>query len=171
MTLQTSALILAWAAIALLGLALSGLLRQIRLLQLQQARPDRRPDFHAGPVIGTAAPELRTGATWAKRTVLLFVDHGCTSCERLFPIVESLAEPSDHVDFKIIFPGSPNGFQTSRAEVLADQEAAFGAFNIPATPYGIVVNSQGVVVAASPLGSEAALREFLNGESERKAVL
>ncbi|MGH3039433.1 MAG: hypothetical protein ACRDLZ_08520 [Gaiellaceae bacterium] len=84
---------------------------------------------------------------------------------------KSLAESSDQADFRILFSGSLNGFETSRVAALGNQEAAFSKFNIPATPYGVIVNSQGVVVAASPLGSESALREFVSAGTKGGSVV
>jgi hypothetical protein len=157
MSFQTTALVLAWVAIVLLGLALSGLLRQIHLLRLGQVRPQ----LHSGPVVGMPAPELGRDNRRPRTAVLLFSDRGCASCDRLLPEFEALAREDDGLEFKVLFPGSPNGFESGHVDILGGQAETFARFRIPATPYGVAVDSEGTVAAAGPIGSSSLLREFV----------
>jgi hypothetical protein len=158
MSVQTTALILAWVAIGLLGLAMSGLVRQIHALAAGQ----RVAGFALGPAIGSPAPELGgNGKVWTRPTALLFVDDNCPSCAELLPEFATLAESTNGAGFAAVFPGSATGFTSSVVQALEGQEAAFERFRIPATPFGVVVGADGLVVAAEPIGSAAALRALV----------
>jgi hypothetical protein len=166
MSVQTTALILAWVAIALLALALSGLLRQVHLLRLGQSRPQ----LDSGPTVGSLAPELNGDMEWPRPTVLLFADRGCSSCDRLLPVFETIAQSNTGVDFKVVFPGDANGFHSPHVETLTDQARLFAQFRIPATPYGVAVGHEGEVADASPIGSSSLLQQFVESVHERGAV-
>ena len=72
MTFQTSALLLSWAAILLLALVVSGLIRQVHALA---AGPRR-----VGPRPGAAAPGLAGTAPTARPLLLLFLSADCRTC-------------------------------------------------------------------------------------------
>ena len=157
MSVQTTALLLAWVAIALLGLALAGLLRQVHLL----SRGRVQPRFRAGPEVGSIAPELAPGDRWARRAVLLFAERGCNPCDRILPLFQELAARRSDIDFKLLFRGPGNGVVNAHVEVLTDQDQAFQGFGIPATPYGVIIDERGTVMAAAPVGSHARLQQLL----------
>ena len=157
MSFQTSALILAWVAIALLGLALSGLLRQLHAFR-QNLMP---PSFDVGPRVGTRAQALEAAVADTQTTVVVFADRGCASCEHVLERVEELAAREWELAFKVAFPGDANGFRSSRVETLVEQAALFEELRIPATPYAVATGPEGAIVAVGPLGSPAMLDDFV----------
>lgn len=164
MSFEASALILAWVAIALLALAMAGLVRQVRVLS-EQPRGGR---FLHSPLVGSAAPDL-TGQGWARRTVLLFVAPDCEVCHARLADLETLAASNgDDLAFAAVFPGEANGFASSRVKVLANQRAAFDQFRVPITPFGAVVTAQGTVSYVGTIGSSQAVAEL--GKRAREAV-
>jgi thiol-disulfide isomerase/thioredoxin len=155
---QTTALILAWVAIALLGLALSGLLRQLN--SLTSAQEIQR--FSVGPTVGEPAPPLDGAADWAKRPrVLLFARTGCPGCSEVLPEFAALAQSNEGIDFVSVFPDNAGGYSSPHVRVLTEQPGAFDRYLIPVTPFGVTVDADGVVRDGEPLGSAIALRHLV----------
>jgi thiol-disulfide isomerase/thioredoxin len=157
MSVQASALILAWIAIAMLALAMSGLLRQVRALSAQTTQPSAR----ASALTGAPAPEFQgTTLQWDRPTLLLFVTSDCKVCQERLRELESLAEQDGDLSYVAVFPGSADDLHSQRLQVLQNQSAAFSRFSIPVTPFGVVVTPGGVVAHAAAVGSSSALHQL-----------
>jgi hypothetical protein len=115
-TFTASALVVAWGAIALLGLALSAVVARLHRVEQRLESP---------PLVGRRLPELGPGLT-------LLVERGCASCDA------AVAAAGDH------------------DAVLWREDAPdlFDELGISVTPYGLVTDAAGVVLAAGPAGSE-----------------
>jgi len=152
MDLITSLLVLAWVAIALLAFAVAGLLAQIR--DLRSGGSSIAP---IGPAVGTAAPAV-AGLPYRKRSILMFADHGCPTCEVILPEVVALAKVGSP-QFVALFKGPATPLQG--VLTLANQEDAFTAFDVRVTPFAVAVDESGKVVRAAPLGSRADFEQFV----------
>jgi hypothetical protein len=166
MDFQTSALILAWAAILLLALAMSGLLRQVHALST-----GRGPRQAAGPPVGSPAPPLGPGDQERPdlATVALFVDTSCDVCTQSLRVAEELAATgAGQVRFLAVFPADADGFRQQRVEVIEHAQEAFEQYRIPLTPFGVVIGGDGRVERTSALGSEALVRQLVDDALGRR---
>lgn len=155
MSIEVSAIVLAWIAIILLGFAMSGLLRQVRFLTHQAGKRVER-----FPLVGEHVAPVDS-RSWSAPTVLVFARGDCEVCERRLAEVDALAQSESEVRFVAIFADYPNGFTGSRIDVVRNDEAAFSRFKVPVVPFGVVVGSGGLVVDAGPLGSTEAVERLL----------
>jgi hypothetical protein len=165
MDFRTSALILAWLAILILALGMSGLLRQVRALST-----GRTSQPQAGPVIGGPAPPLigDDGVEPGATTVALFVDASCGSCAGVLRLGEELAAAhDDRLRFVAVYPTNPDGVEHRRVRVV-ENRSAFLSYRVPVTPYGVVVDHDGRIAHAGPLGSDELLRDLVAGAVERR---
>ncbi|WP_131103239.1 hypothetical protein [Ornithinimicrobium sufpigmenti] len=172
MTFTASALVLAWVAILLLALGLAGLLRQVSLLtrQLETGAPGATggPATRAVPagagarttreLIGFTAPADvvdRLRHDDADLTVVAFVAPGCSSCTitlRTLATDPLLAE--GRVGLTIVSTGScgpatadADGVQ--RLSCISQGRDLLDRLAVPATPYLLVLDHDGVVRAAT----------------------
>lgn len=159
MNFETSALILTWAAIALLALAMSGLLRQVRIL----ASTSTSRMAQLGPPIGFVAPGLEADSRgWPTPAVLMFLDMGCRTCQQVLRAFSDVATTNGHdVSYVAVFRGDADATAGSRVTMMTNQRTAFDRFHVPVTPFGVVLDGSGVVKAARPIGSTEAMTEFL----------
>ena len=158
MSFTDSALLAAWLAIALLGFALAGVVRQVRVLSSSGITRLRSPDASN---IGRQLPrELLT--TYANRHVFLFVKPQCDVCEQRLEELDTLAvDQSQGLAFAAVFPHAPNGFDGSHVRVFSSQARLLEEFPIPVTPYGIVATADGTIVGSRAVGSEEELRRLV----------
>jgi hypothetical protein len=132
----TSALVVSWVAIGLLGFALAGVLARVHRLEQDLAGPARTATPVGQPL---ALPDVEHGPLLA-----LFVDRDCGACERAADGVDGLVDQG-------------------RAVVYWRDEApeVFGAVDVPISPFAIVVDEGLRVVAAHPVGSAKRLDEAI----------
>lgn len=171
MSFEVTAFILTWAVLALLGLALSGVLRQLHLLQ------QRLPTGVApGPRIGGPFPD-RAGATMGRDrpSLLLFASASCPPCQNVIPAFTALSGDETWARFVLIAPDSdelslhgagPNGV-SENVEVWKNERELLSTLRISALPYGMLVDEDGRIAGATPCGSDAALREFVISMREK----
>jgi hypothetical protein len=159
MSFYATALLLAWVAIVLLGLTVSGLVRQVHALQ----SPRRPEGLEADLPTGAQAPAI-DGLAWDRQrtNLLLFVDASCHSCAQVLPYLDALArERNGDTAFTALFAGHDGGFRTDHVRVLTGQAGAFERYQVPLTPFGVRVSPKGVLVAAAPVGSDKILKELV----------
>jgi hypothetical protein len=159
MSFYGSALLLAWVAIVLLGLTVSGLVRQVHALRSGH-QPER---LEADLVTGTQAP-IVDGLAWDRQrtNVLLFVDASCHSCAQVLPYLDTLArERSGDIAFAALFAAHDGDFRTDHVRVLTRQARAFERYQVPLTPFGVKVSPEGVLIAAAPVGSNEILKDLV----------
>ncbi|GAA2608009.1 hypothetical protein SMC26_17595 [Actinomadura fulvescens] len=161
MSFQTTALTLAWVAIAILALGMSGLVRQIRILQGPAAAPaDSRP---SPGLVGVTAPGLAgVPQSWSKPAVILFATSSCEVCdERLTELATEAAIEGDTLAFFAVYEAPPREQPAVTITTLVD-EAAFDAYEIPITPFGVVVGMDGVIREARRVGSQQAIERLID---------
>ncbi|MGW2563635.1 hypothetical protein ACWCXB_31310 [Streptomyces sp. NPDC001514] len=186
MDFTTSALIASWAAIALLALVVSGLVRQVH--QLSRAQPNRPGRVGIAP--GAPAPRLDTAKlddtagldgllTPGRAALLLFLDADCSTC------VQVLAEAGawtirqsqggqghggqDHGHSDAVAPqllglyaGPAPHTGEGAVPVRGGRPELFTAYDIPATPYAVAIDAEGRIARSEPLGSATALLRLLD---------
>lgn len=161
MSFLTSAVVLAWVAIAALAFAMSGLLRQIRILTAVVAPSGPR----LGPALGSVAPPLTRGIDGEQAqdmTLLLFVDDRCQSCNAVLESVVAIDGQRPSIGRRVaIFEGHASGFSKPGIETVTNAKEAFRAFRVPVTPYAVAVSAEGRIVAADAVGSAPAFDGFL----------
>lgn len=177
MTFTTAALLLAWAAILTLTLAVAGLLGQVRSLRREATSGLR---VRLGPAVGEAAPPLAIPSVQVPRPALvLFADQNCEVCTEVIPAFATRngrdGATDEDVTKVIVFPGDASetaGEHASQysAITLTNQRDAFEAWNIRATPYCVFIDDSGRVLAAGPVGSRESLNRFMERVLERSRV-
>lgn len=171
MTFTASALVLAWVAILLLALGLAGLLRQVSLLtrQLETGAPGSTGAAAARVVAGAGARTTREliGFTaprdvvdrvrhdGADLTVVAFVAPGCSSCTMtLHALAADPLLADGHAGLTLVSTGSC-GPATADAEgvrrlsCVSQGRDLLDRLAVPATPYLLVLDPDGVVRAAT----------------------
>jgi hypothetical protein len=168
MSFEATAMLVSWVAILLLGLVVSGLVRQVHALSTGRVRV--RAD-ELGLRQGTPAPELASLVPGAANTgtVLLFLSEGCAVCDEVLDEAVSLAAAGGlrGIAVRAVFPGAvPEvghaGDAAGRAlRLFGGRAALFERYQVPATPFAVVVDGAGLVARNEPVGSRHALRELL----------
>lgn len=163
MSFETSAFIVTWLAIILLGLGMSGLLRQIRLLaqQVEGGSGVRRVNAMVGrplPFLGNgSAPHIGED----RPALLVFAKGDCEVCEkRLSELSEFAAASAGVVDYGAVFPGSPQIPHSSTLRIFSERQESFDDLGIRATPFGIVVKD-GLITKAQRVGSRDELEQLV----------
>ncbi|MFN2589078.1 MAG: TlpA family protein disulfide reductase [Actinomycetota bacterium] len=166
MDFDTSVLLVTWGAILLLGFAMSGLVRQMH--QLRQLVQGGTPITVVGPRPGERAPSP-DGEAWTRSGVALFVDHGCSSCDRILPEFARLAELRSDLRFVALFRDDANGSRSPSVAIHPHQGRLFDELGITVLPFAISVTADGTVSHAAPVGSVAALQRLVGETEERMA--
>jgi hypothetical protein len=157
MSFTTSALLLAWVAIALLAFTVAGLIRHVLMMRAGYVRPSS----DVGPQRGIAAPRFDTAEPDFRRdTLLLFLNDGCAACNDVAAAVRAVVG-SVGFDALAIFPRQSGPLKTNGIPKLEHEAAAFERYRIPAVPFGVLVDSDGVVTDAGAVGSIPALKRFV----------
>lgn len=158
---ETTALLLTWVAIALLGLAMAGLVRQVHALTNGGQQAGAR---ELGLAVGTAAPEFgRLSPDRDKPTALLFVEEGCGSCTAVLAELRAIVagDQAPPVAFRVIFPGPATRAEDSGVPVFTNADDLFVTYRVPAAPLAVLVDPAGRIQRYAPLGSAAALRQLV----------
>ncbi|MGH3676452.1 MAG: hypothetical protein ACRDU5_12080 [Mycobacterium sp.] len=173
MSFEATAFILTWTVLALLGLALSGVVRQLHLLQ--QRIPSR---LNPGPRIGAPFPDHHGASARRNRpSVLLFASASCPPCRDVIPVFTELSTSETWAVFVLVAPDG-DGFGNStlsdeqddagnRVEIWKNQQELLSTLRINALPYGVLVDRDGRIAGAAPCGSDAALRGFVTDMREK----
>jgi hypothetical protein len=157
MDFDTSAILLAWLAIAVLAFAMAGLLRQVVLLRSALAGSEAGG---LGPGIGAPAPALPGIEYAGRRTVLLFADDKCESCRSILDALAAESEDPSMADVVVLFSGSANGHAVAPERLFVQQSELFDRLAVNVTPFALMVDADSRIVAAEPVGSAAMLDEF-----------
>lgn len=146
MSFETTALLVTWAALALLALVVAGLVRQVHHL----TRPPRTPELSLGT--GVAAPAMdRLFPEPGQATVLLFLGDECPACEDVFQ--EALSLTGAPPMRAIFADGALDGEPPANLRILTGQAEMFETYQIPATPFAVIVGADGRIRRAEPVGS------------------
>lgn len=171
MTFTASALVLAWVAIVLLALGLAGLLRQVSLLTRQlesgspagplqggrRGRTSSRGARTARELVGFTLPrEVTDRVVHAEvgRTVVAFVSPGCSSCTATLRALAHDPQVADgHVGLSLVSTGScepslADAVGAARLTCTPQGRDLMDRLAVPATPYLLVVEGEGLLAAA-----------------------
>ena len=165
LTVLESAVILAWVVILLLCFTMAGMVRQLHALTSRQASGAAVPwdALVCRPVPASLGHRFRSD----RATVVVFAANDCGACDRTvraLPDLVSSLVPS--VEVVVAYEGDPLDLDHLGMIVKTHQGDSLAAFNIPALPFGVVVDTSGRVVDAQPLGSPADLERLLGAAGE-----
>ncbi|MFC7485626.1 TlpA family protein disulfide reductase [Knoellia sp. CPCC 206453] len=158
----TGAVVLAWLAIVVLALAVSGLLRRVKELSEQGV---------GAAAVGPASEEFTLPAVdpstfgAAKIHIVLVVDPLCSTCHEVLPHLAQLSERADPVEesFHAVSHESRHGWDDTGFPVIIDDDLT-RQLDVPWRPGVALVDQSGNVVKSRPVGSVAAfyaaLEEF-----------
>ncbi|MEV5748747.1 hypothetical protein AB0L00_13105 [Actinoallomurus sp. NPDC052308] len=154
MTFETTALLVTWVAILLLALVVAGLVRQVHHL----TKGPRTPDD--GLTTGMTAPGLaRLAPEPGRPTLLLFLGAECPACHDVFE--DALGQTEAPPIRALFFDDALDVTPPDNMVVLADQGELFQEYQVPATPYAVLVGSDGRIRTAEPVGSVRALHGLI----------
>lgn len=156
MDVTTSALLLAWVAIALLAMAMAGLLRQVGDLQHRGHRLTDR----VGPALHSPAPPLRAGSVRGK--ILVFASEHCATCETLLREIENPLRLRTAPEILAVYRHE-GGASAARVRSVFGESEAFELYGVTLTPFAVAIDSNGIVVAARLIGSTSDLEDFVEG--------
>lgn len=167
MTFTTSALVLAFVAIALLALGLAGLLRQVSLLTRQLEGRGSGPASAPGggqrgarttrELVGFRLPSEVTGQVLdesARSTVVAFVSPGCSSCSlTLRALADDPRVRTGEVALSLVStgacePGLADATGAARVRCVPQGRAVMDRLAVPATPYLALLDAGGTLRAA-----------------------
>jgi hypothetical protein len=153
MSFQTSALIVTWAALLLLALVVSGLVRQVHALS------SGAPAGRVGLAPGSPAPAVeRLGVR--PPAVLLFLSEECRTCADVLD--HAARSKRNGVSLHALYAGQvPAAASGLPLPVHGDQAELFATYDAIATPFAVVIDDAGRVARSEPLGSRDALRRLL----------
>lgn len=148
MSVLTAAVVLAWSCLAVLTLAMAGMLRQLRELRAEVAQlgAPRQQAF-----AGRRIPEL----AGAGPLVLLVLDPGCSFCDTVHEPFARLAREHPSTRFEVLSPGQRwAGAPGVRSRV---DPKLVTELEVPWAPALLHVSSDGTVLAGQPVQSSERL--------------
>ncbi|MCK0197910.1 methylamine dehydrogenase accessory protein MauD [Ancylobacter sp. 6x-1] len=172
--------ILLWLAFIGVAVVMLGLLRQIGLLH-ERSSPMGAMITDHGPDIGDAAPTFTLpdhfgapvkigGASERRRaTLLMFTAPTCPVCDKLFPLIKSIAK-AEKVSVIMISDGQPDEHERFLAKhELGDiryvVSAEIGmAFQVGKIPYGVLLDADGVIRAKGLTNTREHLESLLEAD-------
>lgn len=149
-----------WVLVAVLGIAVVALARQVGILHLRLGPRGALEIDEEGPPLGEA-PEPIEAMDLDGRTLvvagpggdrfLLFVSPGCPLCHEVLPSVKAIARSAGLAAVVVADVAEDDarpvyGRRDIGAPVVAGPEIA-SAFRVPGTPYAVVLDGSGTVVA------------------------
>lgn len=159
LSFEQSALLLAWVAIVLLALAMSGLLRQVHALT-EALQGGRRTAV--GPAAGTVVPKL-AGLDGVARSLLLFVEPACPACDRaLERLVTAARNGSDSVGYLVVYRGDATAVQDTAVTTITHADRVFSDLGVTVTPTAVALDERRTVIASAPVGSPELVEQFLD---------
>ncbi|WP_327371705.1 hypothetical protein [Streptomyces sp. NBC_01217] len=170
MDFTTSAVIASWAAIALLALVVSGLIRQVhQLSRTQPHRPGRVGIAPGAPAPGLDEARLDPAGldgllTPGRAGLLLFLDADCRTCGEVFAEATAWKVRRGAAAPQVLGLYAGAGPQTDEGAVPVrdHRPELFAAYDIPATPYAVAIDQEGRIARSEPLGSSTALLRLLD---------
>lgn len=166
MTLLSSAVVLAWIALVLIAFALAGLLRRVQSLSDRlEGGASIAGQHRVSEMIGQAAPRLEHRDLDTNRsTLLLFSSTSCDVCKERVAELEQIASTTPATKFAVVLPDAANGLDTTLS-VFDGERAAFSAFNVPATPFAVVISKNGRIVDTALVGGVGTLAQLVETAS------
>ncbi|MFI6085701.1 hypothetical protein ACIBBB_32940 [Streptomyces sp. NPDC051217] len=170
MDFTTSAVIASWAAIALLALVVSGLIRQVhQLSRTQPHRPGRVGIAPGAPAPGLDAARFDAAGldgllTQGRAGLLLFLDADCRTCGEVLAEagVWTARQGATAPAVLGLYAGAGPQADEGPVPVRDHRPELFTAYDIPATPYAVAIDPEGRITRSEPLGSPTALLRLLD---------
>ncbi|WP_323010810.1 methylamine dehydrogenase accessory protein MauD [Paracoccus sp. (in: a-proteobacteria)] len=187
MTFLIASNILLWIAFLGVTVVMLGLVRQIGLLH-ERSSPMGAMITDHGPDIGDQAPEFELpdyfgrpvhiggASAGGKPTLLMFTAPTCPVCDKLFPIIKSIAK-AEKIDVVMVSDGAPE----EHARFLKNHElgqiryvvsAEMGmAFQVGKIPYGVLLDAGGTIKAKGLTNTREHLESLLEADKTGFASL
>jgi len=187
MTFLIASNILLWITVLGLVVVMLGLMRQVGLLH-ERSSPMGAMITDHGPDIGDKAPEFELpdyfgssarigGATADGRpTLLMFTAPTCPVCDKLFPIIKSIAR-AEKIGVVMISDGAPEEHARflethDLGQIRYVVSAEIGmAFQVGKIPYGVLLDSEGVIRAKGLTNTREHLESLLEADKTGFASL
>ena len=172
MSLQASGLVLAWVAILLLVLAMTGLIRQVRELTatVRATATNASGSGVVGPpeesLVGARVEELDAVLSRFGRPLgLVFASAGCSNCSSRLEELGALLGTNGtngHHPRVVVLRRTPRDAAEAEAPGMPElvDPALFEALRVTVTPSAVAIDDEGVVAGVVTLGSRAAVEEF-----------
>ena len=163
MSVLTATVTLAWGCLAVLTLAMAGMLRQVRELQIEVAA--LRAEQGMQPwraATGRRVSEL----SGVGRAVLLVLDPACSLCDAVHEPFSQLAGDYPGIRFEVLSPRAPRTQQHSAAAPGIRSRVDPGLvreLDLPWAPALLHVEEDGTVLAGQPVTSPERNREQVAG--------
>ncbi len=105
-------------------------------------------------------------------TLIIFVDRECGSCELVLGELATLLDGGAfaRTALSVVSAGPAHHVNHEKPVIYADSPDLLSAFSVPATPFAVVVDEDGRIESAAPLGSAAALRALVPALDSRRSV-
>jgi len=179
--------VLLWVAFLGVTVVMLGLMRQVGLLH-ERSSPMGAMITDHGPDIGDKAPELdltdfagravKIGGPSAdgRQTLLMFTAPTCPVCDKLFPIIKSIAR-AEKISVVMISDGAPEEHRRfldthdlGEIRYVVSAEAGM-AFQVGKIPYGVLLDPQGVIRAKGLTNTREHLESLLEADKTGFASL
>lgn len=179
--------VLLWVAFLGVTVVMLGLMRQVGLLH-ERSSPMGAMITDHGPDIGDKAPELdlkdfagravRIGGPAAdgRQTLLMFTAPTCPVCDKLFPIIKSIAR-AEKISVVMISDGAPEEHRRfldthdlGEIRYVVSAEAGM-AFQVGKIPYGVLLDPQGTIRAKGLTNTREHLESLLEADKTGFASL
>ena len=162
MSVLSATVALAWACLAVLTLAMAGMLRQLRELQIEVAA--LRAEQGMQPwraAMGRRMPEL----SGVGRAVLLVLDPGCGLCDAVHEPFSQLAGDYPGIRFEVLSPRAPRTQPWTYAPGIRSRvdPRLVRELDLPWAPALLHVEEDGTVLAGQPVTSPERIREQVAG--------
>lgn len=179
--------LLLWLAFLGVTAALLGLMRQVGLLH-ERSSPMGAMITDHGPDIGDKAPEfdlpdffgrsLKIGGASAdgRQTLLMFTAPSCPVCDKLFPIIKSIAKV-EKIDVVMISDGAADehkrfldNHELGQIRYVVSAEIGM-TFQVGKIPYGVLVDHDGIIRAKGLTNTREHLESLLEADKSGFASL
>jgi methylamine dehydrogenase accessory protein MauD len=163
--------ILLWVLVVATLVVTLGTTRQVALLT--RRFPFNQIRDESGPKVGAVVPAIEAttlaGDTLTlareatRRSAFVFVEDGCTTCDKIRDPLEQTAREATDTDFWLVFEREPNpdsDFRRFDGRLVVAPEA-FERWEIHKVPFACVVAEDGKLAAKGELQAVARLREEL----------
>lgn len=187
MTFLIASNILLWLAFLGVTVVLLGLMRQVGLLH-ERSSPMGAMITDHGPDIGDKAPEfelpdffgrnVKIGGPAAdgRQTLIMFTAPTCPVCDKLFPIIKSIAK-AEKINVVMISDGAQDEHirfldkhELGQIRYVVSAEAGM-AFQVGKIPYGVLIDDQGIIKAKGLTNTREHLESLLEADKSGFASL
>lgn len=156
MSVLTATVVLAWGCLAVLTLAMAGMLRQVRELQAEVAQ--LRAEQGARPwraATGRRVPELAGDG----QLVLLVLDPGCSLCDAVHEPFTQLAGVHPGIRFEVLSPRTRQHWTDAPGIRCRVDPELVAELDLPWAPALLHGDEDGTVLAGQPVTSPERIGE------------